>query len=129
MGCFVRYILASVLLRAPPLKFTSLLCSLSPPFASSCQALPRSIPASLRPLLAYSIPQPSLPQPSLPQPSLSSSTPTRSLTSSLSPSPCSLPPSPCSLPISSTVCFQSCQLSAVSSYFLYLPGCCRSMSV
>ena len=122
--CFVRSrLLASVLLRVPPLKFPclpislppmllpfsspSLRCSLLPPLASSLPSFLRSV----HPFLTRSLPQPSLPSstpaPTLPHiiassrhlvpPSLAPSPLPPSLPLHLHPSP--LPPSP-SLPSS-----------------------------
>ena len=105
---WIYCILASALLRIPPLKFPSMAPSIAPPpflglNPSSAHFLPPAVHASSRPFLARSLHQPFLHQPSLPQLTLSaclaSSLPTSLPV--LSPSlPCSLPPPPslCSLP-------------------------------
>ena len=107
MGCFVQSILASVLLRIPPLPFSSLSCSLrSSPWSSS--SLPPSsarvlspsfhsyVYDSYRPFLVRSLPKLFLLQHSLPSSTAAPSMRTSSLPLPLFPP--SLPLYPCSLP-------------------------------
>ena len=100
VGWFVN-ILASALLRIPPVKFSSL-APLHTPFLA--QSLLRSLPPSRRPCIVLSLPRsfPSstLPPSTLPPSTLPSSTGTLCPPCFLSTSPCTLPPppSPPSLP-------------------------------